>query len=82
MSHTDLIRGDVAAQGWPAQETRRWRAKWQVATRPRGRPCGAPRIAEQREDKQLIGEAAPLFKHARPLFLIRVGLCPGSFFCR
>ena len=44
------MQGDVAARGWPAHKARRRRAKWPVATRPRGRPCGAPRDAEQRGD--------------------------------
>ena len=44
------MQGDVAAHGWPAHKARRRRAKWPVATRPRGRPCGAPRDAEQRGD--------------------------------
>ena len=45
------MQGDVAAHGWPAQKARRRRAKWQVATRPRGRKRGAPRFAEQRGEE-------------------------------
>ena len=42
------MQGDVAAHGWPAQKARTGRAKWQGGHAPRGRPCGAPRVAEQR----------------------------------
>ena len=48
----------------------------QVAGRPRGRPCRAPRVLDIEEIwGQLIGEATPLFNRVLSLLLIRVGLC-------
>ena len=51
--------------------------------RPRGRPCGAPRVAEQRGDiRYLIEESSPLFKRVLSLYLFRVGLCSHTIlFC-
>ena len=45
-------------------------------------PVWAPRVRSREEiRRQLIGEAASLFKRVFPLLLIRVGLCPTRFVC-
>ena len=45
-------RYDVALR--PRGRTRVARASRKAATRPRGRPCGAPRVAEQRGDIMIV----------------------------
>ena len=75
----------MAAHGWPAQKARRGApsGRW-----PRGH-VGARvgrHVLRSREEirRQLIGEAAPLFKRVLPLLLIRVGLCSHTvcLFCK
>ena len=48
------------------------------ATRPRGRPCGAPRVSSVMEGTvtTLIGKSTPLFNRAVSHHFFRVGLCP------
>ena len=46
------------------------RAKWQGGHAPRGRPCGAPRIAEQRGDIRIVnrGILSPIYARPFPPF--------------
>ena len=54
------------------------RPRGREATRPRGRPCGAPRVSSVMEGTltTLIGESTHLFKRAVSRHFFRVGLCP------
>ena len=61
------------------------RPRGREATRPRGCPCGAPRVSSVIEGTvtTLIGESTPLFKRAVSRHFFRVGLCPTRLtFCR
>ena len=50
------MQGDVAAHRWPAQKARRRRAKWKVATRPRGHVATSVgrHVLRSREEKKTV----------------------------
>ena len=61
------------------------RPRGREATRPRGCPCGAPRVSSVIEGTvtTLIGESTPLFKRAVSRNFFRVGHSPTRLtFCR
>ena len=67
-STAPLRRGTEAMwqDAFGPRRRRTGRAKWQGGHAPHGRPCGAPRVAEQRGDIRIVNRGILSRIYARP----------------